>query len=103
MSRSPQNPLAAVSNANNLAADEYHDLLAVDRRRLAIEALSERAGPIDVDELAVEVATRTAEFDADDRTDVEHIAITLHHVHLPKMAELDVVEYEAENGVVELR
>lgn len=103
MSRTSRNSLIEESNATNLTVAEYHDLMAVKRRRLAIDVLSDQAGPVDVEELAAEIAARTEELDADDRTDVDRVAITLHHVHLPKMAALDILEYDTADTLVELQ
>lgn len=70
------------------------------RRRLALEYLSARDSSIVLDELAVVVAARESERIADDRAAIDDVAAALHHVHLPKLADDGLVEYDAERRVV---
>lgn len=75
---------------------ERHRLLAMDRRRLAIEILAGKTPPTDLEALATEIAVREREHRAADRVSVEHIRATFHHAHLPKLAEVGVVDYDPE-------
>ncbi|MDG5821499.1 hypothetical protein [Natronococcus sp. A-GB7] len=74
-----------------------------DRRRVALAILDERTELLGIDELAVAVAKREAENDAevDEGVSVERIAITLHHTHLPRMADADVIDYDPQNGRID--
>lgn len=76
-------------------SDRYR-LLSVERRRTTLEVLAERALPIDLGELARAVAEREAGPVPPGDPAVEDVRIALHHNHLPKMAALDVVEYDPE-------
>jgi hypothetical protein len=78
---------------------ERHELLGVERRRSVFQVLTAEMATFGLHELAREVAAR--EDDADDESTVEQIAITLHHAHLPKMAELGVLSYDPERNQVE--
>jgi hypothetical protein len=71
-------------------------LLADDRRRTVLGVLATRTGPIDLMELATVVAVH--ESDADEIPDgaLERVAVALHHQHLPKLDEVDVVDYDTE-------
>lgn len=69
--------------------DAIFELLADQRRREALYVLDRREGPITVAELADEVATVV-------EAGPERVAIALHHVHLPKLADAGVVSYDAE-------
>ncbi|WP_177227180.1 DUF7344 domain-containing protein [Halomicrobium zhouii] len=84
-----------------MSDSEYHQVLSSDRRRTTLEVLAERTTPVDLEGLAVAVATR--ENDADDVADavVTQVASTLHHIHLPKLARFGVVEYDANAARIE--
>jgi hypothetical protein len=75
--------------------DEIFKLLTDRRRREALYVLNRREEPITVTRLAEEVAAVT---DAGP----ERVAISLHHVHLPKLDAASIVEHDAEAGTVRL-
>jgi hypothetical protein len=76
-----------------LTTDEYHRVLAADRRRIALEVLEDRAGPVDLDVLAEAVAERERRGDANP-ADPDRVAVSLHHVHLPLLTDLGIVDYD---------
>lgn len=80
------------------------DLLADEHRRHAIAHLATCEESIPISELAAAVAARTAERPrtAISTREVQSVTIALHHNHLPRLAEADVVEYDRECGLVEL-
>jgi DNA-binding transcriptional ArsR family regulator len=71
------------------------ELLANQRRREALYVLYRREGPITVAELADEVATVV-------EAAPERVATSLYHVHLPKLADADIVDYDVQSGIVRL-
>ena len=71
------------------------ELLADERRREALYALYRREDPVPVADLAEEVASAVA-------VGPEHVANSLHHVHLPKLADAGIVEYDVEAKTVRL-
>lgn len=81
---------------SELTATERHDVLSSERRRIALEVIETRRSPLELDELAALVATE--EHDLDDPTEkaVEQTGVSLHHVHLPKLARAGVVQYDAD-------
>ena len=81
-----------------LSESEWHRILSVERRRFLLDVLDDRPTPVGFDELAESVAAREA---GTARIDVERVAITLHHNHLPRLAKLGVVEYDHEARLVE--
>lgn len=97
----PRNSLTEVFDRADLTASERHRLLAADRRRLALVVLVERTAPVELDELAADVAAREAESIATDDETIEHVAIELHHAHLPKLASAGVLEYSPETNLIE--
>jgi hypothetical protein len=84
----PREPLA------ELTASESHELLANDRRRLILDILDGGTAPIDLDELAVEVATHEDGADPADEKTLQQLRTRLHHNHLPKMDEFGALEYD---------
>ncbi|WP_254767576.1 DUF7344 domain-containing protein [Salinilacihabitans rarus] len=81
------------------ASTRYH-LLAAERRRLTLDVLEGNTAPVDLDELAAGIAAREDGIDADESA-VERVAIDLHHVHLPKMDDLGIVDYDPASGRVD--
>lgn len=91
---SPTNQTADESRGIvDLTESERHRLLAVERRRVVLEALADGQSTFDLRELAREVAAR--EDGPTGEETVDAVALALHHVHLPKMADLGVVAYDA--------
>ncbi|NEU58275.1 hypothetical protein [Halorussus sp. MSC15.2] len=83
--------------------DTIFELVRNPRRRYAISVLSDRESPLSVSELAAAVARRTEDPDLDrPPATPDEVAGSLHHVHLPKMADANVVAYDAETGEVSL-
>lgn len=82
-----------------LTVDTQHDLLAAQRRRLALDVLAERSVPVSLDDLANVVAARE---DSDGVNDHHRtVKITLHHTHLPKLDDADIVDYDPDSRQVE--
>ncbi|WP_135365431.1 DUF7344 domain-containing protein [Halosimplex halophilum] len=82
----------------DLSADERYDLLAAERRRTVLAVLTERGAPIALDDLAAAVAAREG---GDPHAATDRFAVSLHHVHLPRMDDLDVVDYNPATNRVE--
>lgn len=76
-----------------LTERERHRLLASARRRAVLTVLAGTDGEIDLDELAPAVAAREEEA-GDGPADVR---VTLHHVHLPMLADAGVLDYDHES------
>lgn len=89
-----------VRRTTHLSEDERNRLLASERRRVTLDVLADRTAPVSLRDLAAAVAAHEADVRTDDEA-VERVAITLHHVHLPKLAALGVVDYDADEARVE--
>jgi hypothetical protein len=77
-----------------------HRLLADARRRRVIEVLDGRHGTLTVAEVAESLAKREA---ADQTADAGGpLTTTLHHVHLPMLADGGVCEYDPQTRTVEV-
>jgi hypothetical protein len=75
--------------------DTIFEVLVSERRRNALYALYRHAGPISLADLADEVASFEGE-------PTERVAASLHHTHLPKLVEVGVADYDAEQDLVRL-
>lgn len=82
--------------ADERAAPPLHvllDVLANRRRRLVLQCLGDAAEPTTIDDLAEEVAARERGSEAVPEGDVERVALSLSHTHVPKLEDAGVVEY----------
>lgn len=77
-----------------LSRSDVHRLLASERRRILLCVLEDRQTPLDLEELARLVTEHEDGIDGAEPTDVDQVAITLHHNHLPKLAKYGLVEYD---------
>jgi hypothetical protein len=84
-----------------LTESDRHDLLSDRRRRVVLDVLRARVTPISLDSLAEAVAVRETDCDTPGPETVDTVALTLHHNHLPRMANVGVLDYDAESRRVE--
>jgi len=80
------------------------DLLAAERRRIALSYLAERDGPVALDDLAAVVRAREQNTTPDAVTESERRAVReeFFETHLPKLTATDVVEYDSMIATVAL-
>lgn len=100
MSQTSHTTMKAVLNRIELAPRERHELLASDRRRQTVEALADATAAVELGDLAAEISARETTTDEDERSK-ERVAISLHHVHLPKMVDAGILEYDPTERVIE--
>lgn len=85
--------------------DTIFDLFRSERRRYVLYYLHDRDEPVAVDELVALID----EWEADPPPDIDRekrfdrIKISLQQTHLPKIADVDVIEYDREEGIVQAR
>lgn len=86
------------------ALDVLFDVLADQRRRYTLECLREFRTPMALSDLADEVASREQERPVPDipAEEVKQVYMSLYHVHIPKMADANIVEYTQEQDMVVL-
>lgn len=92
-----QSPLGFVTDRTETSTDrgdEYHRLLSSERRRTVLDVLAEQPMPVGLEAVAAAVAEREADADAPVEDAIDRVAVTLHHNHLPRMADAGVLEYE---------
>jgi hypothetical protein len=93
--------LAGITGATSgLTESERYGLLSDERRRLVLDVLADRTTPVTLDRLAEAVVAHEDGLDPDDDGTVERMRIDLHHRHLPKMAALDVIDYDPQSNRV---
>jgi len=78
----------------DLTAAERHALLESDRRRDTLSILANRTGPIPLETIASEVAARDSTVDETDTAALDATAMSLHHIHLPKLDEAGMIDYD---------
>jgi len=96
-----EEPTARTPDSGTL--DTIHDLLSHQRRRSAIAVL-DKHGSIALADLAEEVTRHEREVPITETSEEEvlRVYLSLWHVHIPKLAEADVVEYDQETDMVGL-
>lgn len=85
------------------ALDEVYGALADERRRQVVSTLTHESVPIDVETLARRVTVREACADTAMVTEerIREVCLSLYHHHLPKLADVGLIEYDTEEKVVE--
>lgn len=94
----------AETHAGELEETQIHDVLRNDRRRLTIRCLrdaeEDRLALSDLSEQVAALETGESPPPADKR---QSVYVSLQQTHLPKLSELDVVEYDTDRKSVTLR
>ena len=94
MTQSPIETTNEIARTVLLTENEYHRLLWAERRRLTIDVLEGVTDSVELNELAAMVAKREDGIDTADENAIDHVAIDLHHTHLPLLADLGVLDYD---------
>jgi hypothetical protein len=82
---------------------EVHEILRNTRRRRVIEQLSRRLEPITLRDLAEKIAAIETGETPPPRKARDSVYNSLHQTHLPKLDELDVIEYDEDRKKIHLR
>lgn len=92
------------SQAHRLTRDEAYDLLSNPRRRFVISYLGQRQQPVSLNELAKQVASWENDKPVAELTDQQEkrAYVSIHQTHIPKLEQVDVVEYDSETGQVSI-
>ena len=80
-----------------LTESERHRLLADERRQVVLDVLPEETSELALEELATAVLEQGPTDPGDEPTSRKEVAVSLHHVHLPILADVGVLDYDAEN------
>lgn len=87
-----------------MSQDAAFDILSNARRRFVLYYLREAGEPVELGELARELAaweneTTTAELTKQER---KRVYVSLYQTHIQKLADADIIEYDQETSVVRL-
>lgn len=82
-----------------LTPDAVFDALQNPRRRFVLAYLRQQDRPVTLTELAQKTAAWEADAPVSEVEDerVNRVKLSLHHTHLPKLADLGLVEYTADD------
>lgn len=78
-------------------------LLAPERRRAVMRALMEEPNATHRVDDIVSVIQETYDDIGESGSNYSYLRSSLHHMHLPKLDDADVVEYDAADGTVQYR
>lgn len=92
------------SESDVLTSDDIFEILSNHRRRMVLHQLQEREGPIQVKQLAEEVAAMENGVAVEELSSQQRkrVYVSLYQTHLPKMAEMALIEYDRDEGTVQL-
>ncbi|MFW6384734.1 MAG: DUF7344 domain-containing protein [Halodesulfurarchaeum sp.] len=87
-----------------LSPDEIFEILSNHRRRMVLYYLRQQGDVIDVRELAEEVAAMENDVAVSELTSQQRkrVYVSLYQTHLPKMDEMNLIEYDKDEGTVRL-
>jgi len=78
------------------------EILSSERRRLAIQYLREGENGIEVNDIAEYIAERETGESPPPKDSRKTVYVSLHQTHLPKMDDLDIVDYDTDTKEVSL-
>lgn len=83
--------------------DEWLNALADERRLLLVETLRSADTPIEKEDVARHIAAEETgrPLEGLDPETVRGVLVSLHHHHLPRLADLGVIEYRERTGTIE--
>lgn len=92
------------SEHRRLSQNEVYDLLSNPRRRFVISYLREHGRPIELTALAREVAAWENDVPAEELTDQQEkrVYVSLYQTHIPKLRNAGIVEYDSDDGEIQL-
>ncbi|MCO8244951.1 MULTISPECIES: hypothetical protein [unclassified Haladaptatus] len=101
MFHNSNNMIDEKSSTDELTASDLHSLLAVERRRLILDILTEGVTTVELKELVVEVVEREDGIDTTDEDVIDRVTIGLHHNHLPRLDDAGLVDYDPDSHTVD--
>ncbi|MGM0398729.1 MAG: DUF7344 domain-containing protein [Halobacteriota archaeon] len=90
------------TDSTRLSQDEAFDLLSSPRRRYVIHYLRRSGEPVELGNLADEVAAWENETPVEELTSQQRkrVYVSLYQTHIPKLEEFGIVEYDGDAGTV---
>lgn len=101
MSSHTHTPTFRGTTDDDQSLDDVYGLLSDERRRASVAVLADRGDEIELSRLASAVAERIGDESADPSAEtVDRMRISLHHCHLPKLAEAGLIAYDVDRRIV---
>ncbi|MFQ3294328.1 MAG: hypothetical protein ACI8VE_001398 [Natrialbaceae archaeon] len=102
MSKQVQQAASSSRSSKSLTKGEIFDVLRNQRRRFVLQYLKQKEDPVELGDLATQVAAWEYDTTVQDVTSEQRkrVYTTLQQTHLDKMAEAGIVEYDADRGVI---
>jgi hypothetical protein len=94
--------MAQTDESDTLSQNRIFDLLSNARRRFVLHYLSQQDGPVELRELADEVARWETGSDSLTRKERKRVYVSLYQTHIPRLADAGVIAYDTETGQVQL-
>lgn len=87
----------------DLSKGEIFEVLQNKRRRFVLQYLRRHGGPVDLGDLATEVASLEYETVCEDisKKQRKRVYTTLQQTHLPRMHDVGIVDYDSEDGTID--
>jgi uncharacterized protein with GYD domain len=95
--------LLSVISGGGIDPREVHEILRNSRRRQVIEKLNDRLEPVSLRELSEQIAAQETGEVPPPRKVRDSVYNSLHQTHLPKLDEMDVIEYDKDRKTIRLR
>lgn len=88
-----------------LSQDVVFDLLSSSRRRFVLYYLRGQEGPVELSELATELAAWENDTAVEDVTERQRkrVYVSLYQTHIPKLQEAGIISYDSDTGEVTLK
>ena len=83
--------------------DEILELISNQRRRAVLELLLTHDQPLTINDLRNEVVEKEQDTEITEipSEQVKEVHISLHHVHIPKLEERELISYDSNRNIVE--
>jgi DNA-binding transcriptional ArsR family regulator len=91
-------------NQESLSQDTVFELLSSPRRRFILYYLRRHDGEATIDELTTEIAAWENDLPPEElsRQDEKRVYVSLYQTHIPKFEDEGVINYDNEDGIVQL-
>jgi len=93
----------SASDQEGLTPDDVFDILSNHRRRMVLYFLRQNGDSVTVNDLAEQIAARENEVPIEELTSQrrKRVYVSLYQTHLPKMADMNLIEYDSDEGMVQ--
>lgn len=87
-----------------MTQDTVFEILSNSRRRFMLSYLHEHDGPVDLMDLANEIAAWENDTTVDELTDKQskRVYVSVYQTHVPKLVSTGLIEYDSDSGLIEL-